>query len=344
MIKVGLIGFGFAGRTFHAPFITAVPGLQLEAIVQRSGHDAAQLYPSVRIFQSLEDLLANGKLELVVVATPNTSHFPIARKCLEHGCHVVIDKPFTVTTAEARELIEVAQSQRKILSVYQNRRWDGDFMTVRRLIQGGDLGRVVLFESHFDRFRPEVRAGAWREKNDPGSGVLFDLSPHLLDQAITLFGVPEFVQADVRAERSNALIDDTFNIVLFYPGLRAVLQATMLAKIPGPRFTLHGTSGTFVKHGMDPQEDALKAGGTPREDSWGTEAQENWGVLDIEGQEVRRVPTEAGDYRGFYQNVREAINGSEPLAVTPQQALNVMIALELCNKSSREGCRVPWKD
>jgi len=343
MINVGLVGFGFAGRTFHAPVIRAVTGLRLRAILQRSGDDASQLYPESRVVRSIDEMLALGDVDLVVVATPNTTHFELAKRCLEDGRHVVIDKPFTTTTDEARELAEIAKVKGKILSVYQNRRWDGDFQTVQKLLSEGPLGEIVLYESHFDRFRAEVRPDAWREKVEPGSGVLFDLGPHLLDQALVLFGIPEFVQADVKIERREAKIDDAFEVTLFHPRMRAILRATMLAKIAGARFTIHGVNGSFVKHGLDVQEDALKQG-KPIDDNWGVESEDCWGIVDVVGSGANRVPTLPGDYRKYYENVRDAIEGHAELAVTPGQALNVMHALELCNRSSREGCRVRWAE
>ena len=345
MINVGLVGFGFAGKTFHAPFIEAVPGLRLAAIVQRTADDAVRLYPEAKLVRSIEDLLADSTVDLVVVATPNQSHFELAKRCLEQGRHVVIDKPFTTTSAEARELVRLGEKRGKVLSVYFNRRWDGDFQTVQRLLADESLGRVVSFESHFDRFRPELKQGAWREQNAPGSGVLFDLGSHLIDQAIALFGIPSAIDADVRIERAGAEVDDAFDVMLIYPDKRVLLRATMLANIPGPRFTLHGTKGSYIKQGMDPQEDALKAGRTPSDDRWGLEPEENWGTLSIAGGEknrVRTIPTLAGDYRKFYENVRDAIEGRATLAVKPTEALNVMIALELALQSSREGRRIPW--
>ena len=345
MINVGLVGFGFAGRTFHAPFIEAVPGLRLAAIVQRTGDDAVRLYPDAKLVGSVEELVADSTIDLIVVATPNQGHFPLAKRCLEQGRHVVIDKPFATTSAEARVLVRLGEERGKVLSVYFNRRWDGDFQTVQKLVADGSLGRVVSFESHFDRFRPELKKGAWREQNAPGSGVLFDLGSHLIDQAMTLFGVPSAIEADVRIERTEAVVDDAFDVMLIYPDKRALLRATMLANIPGPRFTVHGTEGSYIKHGMDPQEDALKAGRRPNTAEWGTEAEENWGRLSLgEGEEnqLRRVPTIAGDYRKFYENVRDAIEGRGVLEVKPVEALDVMIALELALQSSREGRRIEW--
>ncbi|HEY4933069.1 MAG TPA: oxidoreductase [Terriglobales bacterium] len=346
MIDVGLVGFGFAGRTFHAPVIAAVEGLHLAAILQRHGSEAQQAYPDARLVRSLDELLAIDTIRLVVIATPNTTHFDLAKQCLLAGRDVVIDKPFATTYAEAAELVQIASEQGRLLSVYQNRRWDGDFVTLQRLVADGKLGRVVLFESHFDRFRPHLKANAWRERPEPGSGVLFDLGPHLIDQAMVLFGEPESISADLRIEREGASVDDAFDVVLHYPRMRVLLRAGMLVSTPTPRFVVQGTQGGYVKYGLDPQEDALKRGETPAGEFWGYEAPERWGtLLEAQGDSFAtdKLPTAPGDYHQYYQNVRDAILGDVPLAVTAEQGLGVMRALEMAQESSRQRCLVPWK-
>lgn len=346
MIDVGLIGFGFAGRTFHAPVVSAVEGLRLVAILQRQGSEAEQAYPAARTVRTLDELLAIDSIRLVVIATPNTTHFDFAKQCLLAGRDVVIDKPFTTTYAEAAELVELAKQKQRLLSVYQNRRWDGDFLTIQGLLDEGKLGRAVLFESHFDRFRPQLKPNAWREQPDPGSGVLFDLGPHLIDQAMLLFGIPEAITADVRIERDGGSVDDAFDVVLHYPRMRALLRAGVLVSTPTPRFAIQGTQGGYLKYGLDPQEDALKRGETPAGEFWGFEAPERWGtLLTAQGDSFVReqLPTKPGDYRQYYANVRDAISGEAELAVTPVQALNVMRALELARESSRKRCTIPWE-
>ncbi len=346
MTDVGLIGFGFAGRTFHAPVIAAVEGLRLAAILQRHGTEAEQAYPTARVVRSLDELLAIDSVRLVVIATTNTTHFELARQCLLAGRDVVIDKPFTTTLAEAAELVDLAEAKQRLLSVYQNRRWDGDFLTVRQLLGEGKLGRIVLFESHFDRFRQQPKADAWRERPEPGSGLLYDLGPHLIDQAMELFGVPAALSADVRIERDGATVDDAFDIVLYYPEMRALLRADVLASTPTPRFLIHGTQGGYLKYGLDPQEDALKRGDTPMDESWGQDGPDRWGTLHLaqgNSLEAKKFPTARGDYRKYYENVRDAVLGDAPLAVTPQHALRVMRALELAVESSRQRRVLPWK-
>jgi scyllo-inositol 2-dehydrogenase (NADP+) len=345
MIDVGLIGFGFGGRTFHAPVIRSVPGLRLAAILQRNGSEASEQYPDVRIVRTLEDLLAINGIQVVVISTPNVTHSELGRQCLIAGKDVVIDKPLAATYEEGVALARVAKENKRLLSVYHNRRWDGDFKTVRKLVESKTLGRLVLYQSHYDRYRPQLRPGAWRERVEPGSGVLFDLGVHLIDQAMQLFGKPNSVGAEVRCERDGAIVDDAFDVILHYPGMRAVLRASMLACAPGPRFLLRGTAGSYLKTAFDPQEDALKCGETPGGDSWGREAQERWGTLSTpEGDKInaRPVPTEQGDYRGYYENIRDAILGRAQLAVTPEQAADVLLAVELARESSARGCVIPW--
>jgi len=338
-IPVGLVGFGLSGRVFHAPVIEGVPGLRLAAIVQRTGDAATSFHPQARVVSTVEQLLADDRIRLVVIATPNTSHADLARRCLEAGRHVVVDKPFTPSSFEAANLIAVARERGRILTVFHNRRWDGDFLTVRRLLEERTCGRIALFESRFERFRPQRRPGAWREKQEPGSGILFDLGSHLVDQAVTLFGLPDAVTGDVRREREGAVVDDAFDVTLHYAAHRALLRATMLASAPGPRFVLQGTAGSYVKYHLDPQEARLAAGAAEGTAFFDQEPRERWGTLAraTENGVVSEVlPTETGDYRGFYANVRDAIRGTASLAVTPEQALDAIRLLELAVESSRK--------
>ncbi|HVH87648.1 MAG TPA: oxidoreductase [Terriglobales bacterium] len=345
MVNVGLVGFGFAGRVFHAPIISAVSGLKLRAILERSGDEAAKAYPSTAVVRSVDELLAIPEINLVVIATPNTSHYPLARQFLLAGKDVVVDKPFTTTCYEADELVRLAQERGRLLTVYQNRRFDGDFRTIRELITAGQLGRIVLFETHFDRYRMELRPGAWRERPEAGSGIFFDLGVHLLDQALLLFGPPQALTADIRIEREGAQVDDAFDVVLHYPRTRAVLRASMIALAPDLRFLLRGENGAYVKHGLDPQEDALKRGETPRDDTWGREEREKWGALyrpendTITGE---TIPTQPGNYCLFYANVRDAILEKTQICVTHEQMLEVMQAVELAQESSGQRRTVEW--
>jgi scyllo-inositol 2-dehydrogenase (NADP+) len=346
MIDVGLIGFGLAGRAFHAPVIRATPGLRLAAILQRHGNEAAEKYPDVRVVRNVEELLSMSEVRLVVIATPNDTHAPIARQCLEAGRDVVVDKPFATTLREAEELVELARKCGRLISVYHNRRYDGDFQAIRQIVADGELGQIVRFETNYDRYRPELKPGAWRERVGPGSGVLFDLAPHLIDHALVLFGLPEAVTADVRVERAVAVVDDAFDVMLHFPaGLRAVLRSTMLAAAPRPRFVLHGTRGSFFKQTFDPQEINLRRGYIPESGPWGGEPREDWGVFTTVENDVitkRSVPSASSDYRDYYANVRDAILGRATLAVSPEHALDVMRVLEMAQESSRKRCTIAW--
>jgi predicted dehydrogenase len=346
MIDVGLIGFGLAGRAFHAQVIRATPGLRLAAILQRHGNEAAEKYPDVPVVRSVEELLDIRDIRLVVTATPNETHAPIARQCLEAGRDVVVDKPFATALQEAVGLVDLARKCGRLITVYQNRRYDGDFQAIRQIVSDGTLGRIVRFETNYDRFRPELRPAAWRERVGPGSGILFDLAPHLIDHALVLFGLPEAVTADVRLERTVAVVDDAFDVMLHYPaGMCAVLRSTMLAAAPRPRFVLHGTRGAFFKQTFDPQEINLRRGYIPETGPWGSEPEEDWGVITTVENDVvtkRSVPSATSDYRDYYANVRDAILGRAAPAVTPEYALDVMRVLEMAQESSRKRCTIAW--
>ncbi len=358
-IGVGVIGYGLGGRVFHTPFVSAVPGLRLISILQRKGDEAARAYPSARIDRSLDDLLADQAIELVVVTTPNETHFSFARRALEAGKHVVIDKPFSATSAEALELIDLAKRKGLHVIPFHNRRWDGDFLTVKKLLAENAVGRLVTFESHFDRFRPTQRENTWKEESNLANGMLFDLGPHLVDQALVLFGAPAAITASVRADRDQTAIEDAFDITLHYSakdgaaangkGLLAHCRTTYLACINAPRFTLHGTKGSFVKYGLDPQEPALVGGAkVPIMGSsqvWLEEKEAAWGKLAVAPNPAdptmlieKQIRTEPGDYRGFYANVRDAILGAAPLIVTPEAGYQVTKLLEMARESSAKGC------
>jgi predicted dehydrogenase len=343
-IRAGVIGFGLGGKIFHAPFLHAIDGLELAAILQRQGDTAAQAYPDVPIVRTIEELLAQPDLSLVVITTPPATHFDLARQCLEAGKHVVIDKPFVASSEQAGQLIELAHTRKLVLSAYQNRRWDGDFLTLKKLIKAGDLGRVVTLESRFERYHPGLRPKEWQEKNLPGNGLVHDLGAHLADQALVLFGTPETVTADIGFVRDQTAVNDAFAIHLHYPRLRVSLYASLLACAPGPRFVAHGTSGSYVKYGLDPQEPALKGGAVLGGPQWGEEPESAWGKLTTmqNGVAVEHpVPTLAGDYRLYYENVRDAILDGAPLAVPGEQGWRVIRLLELAFESSERRQTLP---
>ena len=346
MINVGLIGFGLAGRSFHAPVITAVSGLKLAAILQRSGSEAAAAYPDARIVRSLDELLAIRDIRLIVIATPNETHAPFARQCLAAGRDVVVDKPFATSYEEAASLAQLAQKSGRLLTVYQNRRYDGDFQAIRELVAAGTLGRIVRFETNYDRFRPDLKPNAWREQQVAGAGIWFDIGPHLIDHAMVLFGLPAAVTADIRTEREGGKADDAFDVMFHYPhSMRAVLSSNILAATQRTRFLLFGTKGAFLKQTFDPQEMNLRRGEIPKDGPWGSEPEENWGLLTLSDRTnttQRRVPSGTGDYRDYYANVRDVLLGKAELFVTLPHALDVMRALELARESSAKGCTIPW--
>lgn len=349
MVRAGLIGFGLAGQAFHAPVIRGVRGMELACILERHTSKAKEKYPEVRLARTLDELLSDEIISLCVVATPNDSHFSYAKACLEAGRHVVVDKPFTPTMREAEELVRLAAERNRLITVYQDRRYDGAFETVKKLITSGTLGMVAEYEARFDRFRLNGKPNAWREQADfPAAGVLWDLGPHLLDQALVLFGEPQAICASAFAQRESSQIDDAFDVVMEHPHTRASLRARIIAYAPGPHMLIHGTAGSYIKYGMDPQEEILRSGNCPDGPDWGPdwgkEPEERWGTLSLVTGETRKVPTEAGDYRGFYANVRDAIEKGAPLDVTPAQALRTMRSILLAHKSSRERRTVLWNE
>lgn len=345
MIDVGLIGFGLGGKAFHAPVIEAVEGLRLAAVLQRRENTAAEIYPGVKVVRAVEELLAVKSTKLVAISTPNDTHFSYAKACLEAERDVVVDKPFATTLAEAKELAELAQKRGRLLTVYQERRLDGDFATVKQLIAKGELGRVVHFEETFDRCRAQVR-DSWKERPGPGRGAFWDLAPHLIDHVLVLFGEPEALLADIRIERDGARTADAFDVTFYYgQGFRAVMSANTLAPVARPHFRIRGTKASFVKQGLDPQEALLRAGVAMGGESWGLEKPEEWGTLTpTDGASAARtVESERGDYRKFYENVRDVMRGKAEPLVTLEQALRVMYALELSEASSAERRVLPWQ-
>ena len=361
-IRCGLIGFGFGGRIFHAPFLRATDGLELAAIVQRKGDTAAAEYPGATIHRSIESILADQTIDLITVCTPNATHHAVARQCLAAGRHVVVDKPLTATSEQAKDLVLLARAQKKHLFTFQNRRWDGDYLTVRQVLESGALGRLVTCEIRYDRFRPTIRPNTWKEDPD-GAGILLDLGSHVLDQALTLFGRPDSVTGEVTTDRDASAIDDAFFLTLHYAkhgpnkGLRVRVASTWLAADPSPRYHLHGTKGSYKKFGLDAQEAALIAGrrppasGTPHPPPWLPNPEETWGTLTVSIPNTdpiqcstSRVPTLPGDYRGFYTAVRDAVLGKPNAAVTGVEGWRVVRILELTRQSSDEDRTIPITD
>jgi predicted dehydrogenase len=338
MIRVGLIGFGLAGRVFHAPLISSVAGLELAAVLERSSDNAAQRYPGIITYRSLEEMQADASLGLFVVATPNGTHFALAKQILEAGKSVVVDKPTAITSAEISQLMELASTKNVHLIPFHNRRWDSDFQTLYKLVREDSVGRIVYLESTFDRWRPVPRAGAWKE--DPTSGgLLLDIGTHLADQAMCLFGSPEAVSADVTRERVGNASNDSFTVRLHYADFSVALSANVLSSLARPRFHLRGTKGNYWKWGLDPQEVALSKITRIDDPAWGRVAPSDWGTLnvDVDGSVVTRpVPPTPGDYRLFYAGVRDALLGRSHAPVPALAAWRVARLLESAAESSEK--------
>jgi scyllo-inositol 2-dehydrogenase (NADP+) len=340
MIRVGLVGFGMAGRVFHAPLISSVDGLELAAVVERNSDHAADRYPDITTYRSVDELLGDASIKLVVVATPNGSHFPIAMQALEAAKSVVVDKPMALSSGEIRQLTELAGGIGLQLFPFHNRRFDSDFQTIKKVIDDHSLGRLVHFESNFDRWRPGLSTRAWKEESDQG-GILLDIGTHLVDQTLVLFGEPAAVGAEVRRERDGDGSNDSFTIRLKYlTGFSVTLGSNLLSSLAKPRFHLRGTRGNFWKWGLDPQEDALGTIARIGDGEWGSEPSSSWGTLSVDedgGMITKPVPSESGDYRRFYAGVREALlgNPSKELA-TPTDAWRGARILEWAKQSSDE--------
>jgi scyllo-inositol 2-dehydrogenase (NADP+) len=337
-IVVGIASFGMSGRIFHAPLLTHHDNFTLKRIVQRSGDDAKSLYPGAIVSSSTDELLNDPEIDLIVVNTPDRTHYDLAKRCLEAGKHVILEKPMTQTVAQAEELIEFAGRQQRMLTVFQNRRWDGDFMTVCKVVRSNALGRLVEFESHYDRYRNFIQPNTWKERSEEGAGILTNLGSHMIDQALVLFGIPGAVTAHLRIVRTGGEVDDWYDIRLHYDQLTVLLRASYLVKEPGPRYILHGTKGTFFKYGLDPQEEALKQGIDPQAPEWGTESVEWYGTMVTEKDGVTKsskLQTLPGNYSAFYDGVADCLeNGAQP-PVKPMEAATVVRTIEAVQESSR---------
>jgi predicted dehydrogenase len=343
-IVAGITSFGMSGLVFHGPLLDAHPGFHLKSVLQRTKDTAMDKYPDIQIVRTMEELVHDPEVELIVVNAVNETHYPHARMALEAGKHVVIEKPMTNTIEEGKELIELARQNDLVLTVFQNRRWDSDFLTIQKILQDGLLGRLVEFNASWDRYRNYIQPNTWKEETGPGSGLLYNLGPHLIDQAVVLFGMPDAVAADIRAFRTDSKVDDFYEIYLQYPEVKVRLHSSYLVREPYPRFTLHGTLGSFVKYGLDVQEAALKVGENPDKPGWGIEDAEIWGTLntEIDGEHVmKKIESEPGNYMTFYDNVFDAIRKGAPLAVIPQESLLNIHIIQLAFQSSKEGRALP---
>ena len=339
-IKTALCSFGMSGWVFHAPFIHLHEGFELYAVLERTKNLAAEKYPGIKTFRSLEEMLTDNSIELVIVNTPNYTHFKYAKLSLLAGKHVVVEKPFTNTVAEAEELIALAAKQNKKISVYQNRRWDSDFKTVQQVVQQKLLGEVVEAEIHFDRYNEALSYKLHKETPGAGAGILPDLGPHLIDQALQLFGMPDAVFADATNLRPISQVDDYIELILFYKNLRVRLKAGYLVREALPAYIFHGTKGSFIKPRADVQETDLQKGINPAAQHWGTEPEEGKGLLhtDKDGKNIIReyISSQTGNYMEFYNGLYNALRYNKPLPVTAEEGLNVIRIIEAAFQSVEE--------
>ncbi len=338
VLNTGIVGFGLSGQVFHAPFIDVNPHFNLHSIVT-TGTLAAQKYPAVRILNSLDELLSNPAIDLVIICSPNALHYPQAKAAMQAGKHVIVEKPFTVNSTEAKSLIEIADQTGRKIFPFHNRRWDSDLLTLKHIIAEGYLGKIVDYESRFDRFTPEILRAAWKYQQTEGGGTIFDLGIHLVDQVVDLFGAPEGVFARLFNQRKGSVTDDSFDLKLIYPGLNVTLKGSVFVKEPGPRFQVHGTTGSFVKYGLDSQEAMLRKGKRPGSKGFGIEPASQRGILNTDsfGKKFRgRYETFPGDYMAFFDNVYDSIVNGAEIIVKPEDALLNIRIIEAAQKSDKE--------
>ena len=339
-IKTGLCSYGMSGLVFHGPLLRIHPGFEVTHVLERTKNHSAALYGREVIVRDFNDLISDRALDLIVVNTPDHTHYEMAKAALNAGKHVVVEKPFVQEAAQAEELIALAKQKGLVLTIFQNRRWDSDFLTVRRVIDNGFLGRLVEFESHYDRYRNFIQPGTWKESAENGAGIVYNLGSHLIDQALCLFGKPAGVYADLRIVRTDGEVQDFFDIDLIYPDVKVKLKSSYLVRESGPRFILHGTEGSFLKWGLDPQEDELKKGTLPNAPGWGAEPEAEWGLLNttLGGLHLKgRVETVPGNYPAFYANLYDVLTAGADLAVKPGEALLAMKVIGAVFESAEKG-------
>lgn len=340
-IKTGLAGWGISAKVFHAPFLKVSPHFEVTSVLERHHQQSKEMYPDAGVVTSFDDLLQQD-VELIVITTPNDTHYPYAMQALERGKNVVVEKPFTIHTREALQLINLAKQKGKLLAVYHNRRYVSDYLTIKKILDKKLLGDVHTFEAHYDRYRAEERPNAWREKPFPGSGILYDLGAHIIDQALTLFGLPKRITAQTKMQRPHARATDWFEVKLDYGFLEVILKAGMLVREPGPRYLIHGTLGSFIKSGEDPQEAKLRAG-EMLSPELGKEPEEIYGLLhtEVNGKMIKEtVLSERGNYGMFYEDVYQTLANGTAFPIQPEQAYNVIKIIELAEESNNTGCTV----
>lgn len=338
-IATAIASYGMSGIVFHGPLLEKHKGFDIRKILERHKHDSKGKYPGATLVRDYDEILKDPGIELVIVNTPDYLHFEMTMKALEAGKHVIVEKPFTLKSEESDKIIDLARKNERMVSVFQNRRWDGDFLTVKKVIDDGSLGRLVAFESHFDRFRNYIQE-SWKEEKRLGAGTLYNLGSHMIDQALQLFGMPEYLFADVRAQRTGSEVDDSFDIFLHYPDVKCLVRGSYLVKEPGPRYILHGTHGSFLKYGLDPQEQALKEGHVPGTANWGAEEPSEFGTMrsEFSGTDAtQRIPTIPGNYLVYYDNIYNHLRNGSELLVKPGEARDVIKIIEAAYTSAEQG-------
>lgn len=334
-IKSALVGFGISGQSFQTPILKTIERIELTSVVSSDPNKVKQSLANVTVYPDIDTLLTKADIDLVIIATPNDSHYPLAEKALLAGKHVVIEKPFVIESVDGYKLIELAKEVKRKLSVYQSRRFDGDFLTIKQLIEEGALGNIHTFYSSYNRYRPEVKE-RWREKDIPGAGILYDLGSHLIDQALCLFGMPDAVMSRLRKQRPGAQAVDHFHLILSYPELDVILHGNCLSTAEGPRFQVFGSEGSFIKYGMDPQEEFLRELKGPETTGWGEDLESNYGRVTDQQGTINTIQTAVGGYQAFYQQMVEAISSGSAVPVEPKQALDVIRVIEAAYQSQNE--------
>ncbi len=336
-VKTAITSFGMSGLVFHGPLLKVNPGFEVVNILERTKNISMNLFPECIIVRTYEEILNNNEIELVIVNTPDEFHYNMVKQALLSGKNVVVEKPITQQSTQAAELVDLAKKMGLVFTVYQNRRWDGDFKTVQKIIAEKKLGRLIEFESHYDRYRTAITPGTWKETGDEFGGVLFNLGSHMIDQVYVLFGKPQAVSAHLKIVRSGGQVTDYYDIRMEYENFAAILKCSYLVKNPGPRYSIYGEYGTFHKWGIDPQEELLKAGNLPVGEKWGTEPETQWGTIVYEKEGVdciEKIETLPGNYNLFYNNVYDAIRNGAELLVQPEDAVEVLKIIEACIKSN----------
>jgi len=341
-INVGIAGFGLSGKIFQAPFLHANPNFEIKKIYERNSEKSKEEYPYVQVVHHFSELLTEA-IDLVVISTPNAYHFEMAREAILAGKHVIVEKPIAIHAKDAQELLDLSKEKHVIFTAYQNRRFDGDFLTIKQLVEEGVLGEILDVEIHYDRFVEGASSKAWKAEGGPGVNILYDLGVHIIDQVYTLFGMPTEVYADFRKQRASTPEFDCFELLLYYDTLKISLHAGEAVVKHGPRYKINGRKGGFVKYGIDVQEAALLSGQRPPQMDWGKEAEEFHGDLFVvkkDSIETRKIPTINGNYGRFYENIYDVLMDQAELIVKPEEAIDVLRIIEAAIKSNEEKRRI----